>query len=357
MTDPVAASTALITLPRGRRSELRATVGGILRRLGVYVITLWVAVTINFLLPRLAPGDPTQRVVAALAQRTGQDVPPATVDAIRAIMGDTDQNLFVQYVGYLGSILRLDFGVSVSQYPIQVVDVISAAVPWTLYLVVTGTVVSWIIGTGLGLYAGWRRGSVADRVISLGSVVTISLPSFWIALVVLWVFGYTLAWFPNSGAYDQSLDPGFNSDFIFSVMYYGFLPILTVVLVSFAGWSMSMRNMAAITTLEDYVLLAKAKGLSPFRVAMAYTGRNAVLPNATGLAQAIGHSIGGVVLIEIVYGYPGLGTELRNAVDTQDLPVMQGIFLLITIVVLISNFASDVINGFIDPRTRQGGKN
>jgi peptide/nickel transport system permease protein len=326
----------------------------LVRRLGIYALTFWAAVSINFLLPRMLPGDPTATVVEQVRVRTGAPVPPETIAAIRSILGNPTEDLLRQYVDYWVSLFHLDFGISTSNYPVPVIDLITAALPWTILLVVTANLLSWMIGTGMGVVAGWMRGSRTDGLLTLLGVFAISVPGFWVAQVILWAFAYELGWFPNSGAYDPALDPSFSWPFISSVISHAALPTMAIVVTSFAGWLLSMRNMTAVTTMEDYVLLARAKGLPTWRSMVHYAGRNAILPNATGLAQAIGHSVGGVLLVEIVFGYPGLGTVLFEATKSEDLPLMQAIFLLVTVVVLFFNFVSDVVNTFIDPRTREG---
>jgi peptide/nickel transport system permease protein len=320
------------------------------------LLTVWAAVSLNFLLPRIMPGDPAQKVLNQIRVRTGAEVPAETIKAIHAILGDPSSNLFVQYLTYWRNLAHLDFGISTSQYPTPVIDLIAGALPWTLFLVTTSTLLAWVIGSALGLLAGWHRGHRSDTLISLAATLALSLPAFWIALIVLWVFGYALHWFPFGGGYSPELRIGFNLPFFASVLHYAALPALTLILTSFSGWVFNMRNMAVTTISEDYVLLAQAKGLPRRSILWTYVGRNAILPNVTGLAQAIGHSVGGALLIELVFTYPGLGTLLLEAVNKSDFPLMQALFLLVTLVVLFCNFLADSLNVLIDPRIRTEDK-
>jgi peptide/nickel transport system permease protein len=324
----------------------------LLRRIAGVLVTLWAAVSLNFLLPRMMPGDPASRVINQIRLHTGSEPPPQTIRAIHVILGDPTANIFSQYIQYWRNLSHLNFGVSTSQYPTPVIDLIARALPWSLFLVVTSTLAAWTIGSALGLLAGWNRGRASDIAITLGATLAISLPSFWIALIILWVFGYALHWFPFGGGYSPEITATFSLPFALSAIYHAILPAITLIVTSFAGWVFNMRNMAVTTILEDYVLLGQAKGLSRRSILWTYIGRNAILPNVTGLAQAVGYSFGGALLVELVFTYPGLGALLLEAVTKSDFPLMQALFLLVTIFVLTFNFLADWLNLLIDPRTR-----
>lgn len=326
----------------------------LLKRAGFYLITAWVAVTVNFIIPRAMPGDPAQTLALQITRQTGTQLTEEMLRAIRTLYGDPNMNILEQYWQYLSSIFTLDFGLSVSRYPVPVFELIAGALPWTLFLVGISTVVAWGVGTALGILVGYKPGSRLDTWLTPISQFFSSMPSFWVALIFLWMFALFLGWFPSSGGYNPNVPFQINNLwFLLSVLEYGALPILTGVFVGFAGWLFSMRNMMVTTTSEDFVTLARAKGISERRVIFRYAARNAMLPNITGFAASIGGIIGGVVLTEIVFTYPGMGYLLFQAITTKDFPLMQAIFLMIVLAALLANFIADSLYVLLDPRTRE----
>lgn len=322
-----------------------------LRRFMFYVITFWAAVTINFLIPRLLPGDP---VSALIAKNQGRISPDAT-EALRALFGlDQEVSLWQQYLDYWGLILHGELGVSFTYFPTPVTEVIQQALPWTIGLVGIATIISFTIGTFIGTGIGWRRGTWADSLLPISTFFS-SVPYFWLALIAISLFSVTLGWFPASGSYDRSLVPTWSWEFIGSVIYYGFLPAMTIVISSIAGWILGMRNMMVTVSSEDYVTVAQAKGLSERAVMLGYAARNAVLPQVSSFALSLGFIVGGTLVMEIVFSYQGIGYFLFTAVAAKDYPLMQGIFLVITLAVLFANIVADFVYGVLDPRTRQEG--
>jgi peptide/nickel transport system permease protein len=320
----------------------------LLRRGLFYVITAFAAITINFFLPRMMPGDPIERM---LTRFQGQ-LSPEAVYALRQLFGQGDENLWNQYWQYWGDIFTGNLGVSISAYPAPVTTLILQGLPWTLSLIGICTVLSFVIGVGLGMVVGWRRGSWLDGLVPATTFIS-SIPYFWFGLIMVYVFAVLLRWFPLSGGYEPGLTPGFNGEFIASVFSYGLLPAFTIVVSSIGGWLLGMRNMMVTTLSEDYVLLAQAKGLKTRRVMSTYAGRNAVLPSLASFAMSLGFLVGGSIVTEVVFNYPGLGYTLFQAVQQQDYPLMQGIFLVITITVLVANLVADFAYVMLDPRTRQ----
>jgi peptide/nickel transport system permease protein len=319
------------------------------RRIGFYLVTAWAALTINFLLPRLMPGNP---VAAALDKLQGS-VSPGVVKALAAQFGiNTKASMLSQYGHYWSQILSGNLGVSTSQYPTRVTTIIGHALPWTIALVGIASIVSFVIGTLLGILIAWRRGSRLDALLPVTTFLS-AVPYFWLGLIFVSVFGVSLHWLPISGGYGQSLSIGFTWSFIHSALVHGAMPAVTIVLASLAGWMVGMRNMMVTTMSEDYVMVAQAKGLSPRRVVFTYAARNAILPNLAGFALQLGFVVAGSLLTEIVFSYPGIGLSLLQAVQDNDYPLMQGVFLVITLVVLLANFAADLLYVILDPRTRQ----
>jgi len=316
-----------------------------------YLITLWAAITINFFLPRMMPGDP---ISALIASKQGQ-ITPEQAESIRVLFGlDNQQSLWQQYVNYLNQILHGNLGIAFSQFPTPVSQIIRDTLPWTLGLVGLSTIIAVVIGTSVGTYIGWRRGTKADIVLPITTFFS-SVPYFWFGLVAILLFSVTWKIFPSSKGYQPGLVPSWNWEFISSVLYHGALPAITIVLSSVAGWILGMRNMMVTVGSEDYVTVAQAKGLSERRVMVSYAARNAVLPQISSFALALGFVVGGTLIMEMVFSYPGIGYALFEAVQAKDYPLMQGCFLVITLSILVFNLIADVVYAFLDPRTRQEG--
>ena len=321
------------------------------RRMVFYVVTLWAAVTINFFIPRMIPGDP----VTSYINSQGGQVSPDAIPALQALFGyDPDASLWQQYTSYIGMLLRGDLGTSFSYPNTPVTSVIAQALPWTIGLVGIATILSFAIGTLIGSGIGWRRGTWADSLLPISTFFS-AVPYFWLALIAIAIFSVALGWFPSSGSYDRNLVPGWSWEFVKSVVYYGTLPALTIVVSSISGWILGMRNMMVTVSSEDYVTVAQAKGLSERRVLFGYAARNAILPQISSFALSLGFIVGGTLVMEIVFTYQGIGFMLFNAVNATDYPLMQGCFLVITLAVLAANIAADFVYGFLDPRTRQEG--
>ncbi|KQO46730.1 MULTISPECIES: ABC transporter permease [unclassified Frigoribacterium] len=321
------------------------------QKVGFYAVALFAALTLNFFIPRLLPGDPVDILLAKMQQKG--PVSEATVTSLRLLLGsDSDEPLFSQYVQYLGNLARGDLGISVSYFPAGVSTIIGQAIPWTIALIGIATILSFVFGVGLGTLAGWKRGSVLDNFIPVTTMFQ-AVPYFWLALILLYVFGSVLRVFPLSGGYNvYEATPGLNATFLQSAVLYGTLPALTIIISSVGGWLLGMRNMMVSTLSEDYIVTAEAKGLSPMRIRQSYAARNAVLPQFAGFAISLGFVVSGSIVTEQVFSYPGIGNALFTATQNNDYALMQGIFLVITLAVLGTNFIVDLMYGFIDPRTR-----
>ena len=321
------------------------------RKVGILILTLWAAATLNFILPRLMPGSPADAAIAKLAQ--SGPVSPATKAAIEAQLGVPTGNIWSQYWHYLGSVVHLDFGVSYTFFPESVSSLIAKALPWTLILVGLVTIVAFVLGTLIGVMAAWRRGTWRDSLPTLSGSFMSAFPYFWTALLLLFFLGYVFRWFPTSGAYSRDVSPNLSWSFIGDAAYHSVLPALTILITSLGGWILGMRNTMINTLGDDYVTFAEANGLRPRTVALKYAARNAILPNLTSFGLALGGVVGGSLLVERVFNYPGVGYLLYNAVVNQDFPLMQALFLMITTSVLLANFLVDILYGILDPRTRR----
>jgi len=318
------------------------------RRLAFYVFTAWAAVTINFLLPRLMPGDPVQ---AVMERFSGQLSPDATAALATAFGLDKHQSLWSQYVDYWSNLLHGNLGLSFTYFPTPVFQVIAGALPWTLALMGISTLIAGGIGTLLGIMAGWKRGGWMDSLLPIGALLR-GVPHFWIGLVLVSSVALGLGLFPVSGGYDPSTTPGLNLEFIGSVLQHAVLPALTIIIGSLAGHMLLQRNMMVTTLSEDYVVVAQAKGLSSRRVMTSYAARNAILPAVAGFAMELGLIVSGSLLVEKVFSYPGIGYVLYQAVSNQDYPLLQAILLVTTLAVLAANFLADIAFFALDPRTR-----
>ncbi|GAA4829137.1 ABC transporter permease [Luteimicrobium xylanilyticum] len=320
----------------------------ILRRLGFYLLAFWVSITLNFLLPRVMPGDPVSRMFA----RSQGQMTPEQVDQLRKLFGLDHRPLWQQYTSYVHDMLTGHMGISISRFPSPVSEVIASQIGWTLLLGGTALVIAVVVGNLLGILAAWRRGGVLDSVLPPLLVFIGSFPYFWLAMGALYLFGVVLGWFPTGHAFSVGLTPAWTSEFVSDVATHLVLPAATIVLVSIGGWMLGMRNTMIATTSEDYIVMAEAKGLRPHRIMFRYAARNAMLPAVTSLGMSLGFIVGGAMLTEVVFAYPGVGYQLLAAVQGLDYPLMQGIFLTITAAVLLTNFLVDIVYVRLDPRVR-----
>jgi peptide/nickel transport system permease protein len=324
----------------------------ILRRGGFFLLTLWAAVTLNFFLPRMMPGNPA---IAMMARFHGR-VSGQGLIALENIFGvNTHTSLPVQYVHYLGDIATGNFGTSSYFYPSSVSRVVLDAIPWTLGLVGVTTILAFGLGTGVGIISAWRRGTWLDGVVPPVFVITSAIPYFWVGMMFILIFGIKLQWLPYTFAFDPTLTPGFNPAFIGNVLDHAVLPAMALLLTTIGTWILTMRNNMVTTLAEDYVRMARAKGLPNRRIMLDYAARNAILPNLTGFAMSLGFVVGGAILIEYVFDYPGVGYMLLQAVENEDYPLMQALFLLITVAVLLAILLADIATAIFDPRTRSAG--
>src|SRR6202012_5620058 len=300
---------------------------------------LWAAVTLNFFLPRMMPGNPALAMMSKFHGRvSGQ-----ALKSLEVIFGvDSHQSMLSQYGHYLGQVLTCNFGTSLFFYPQPVSQVVLGAIPWTLGLVGVTTILAFVLGTGLGIVTAWRRGSRLDGILPPVFVITSAIPYFWVGVMFILVFGIRLKWLPYTFGFDPTVTPGFTLDFIGNVLKHAILPALALLITTIGTWILTMRNTMVATLAEDYVRMARAKGLPGRRSMYDYAARNAILPNLTGFAMSLGFVVGGAILIEYVFDYPGVGYMLLQAVENEDYPLMQALFLLITVAVLVAHTATAV---------------
>jgi peptide/nickel transport system permease protein len=320
-------------------------------RLGFYLLAAWAAVTLNFFLPRMLPGSALQALLSTI--KTAQ-ITPDYLHALEKQYGTGGGSFWSQYTTYLSNLLHGDLGISTSK-SVPVSTVLGTDLPWTLGLVGSATVIAFLLGTVLGIIAGWRRGGYLDGLVPALTFFQ-AIPYYILAFLLLMTMGYAWKWFPLGGGYDitrdSTVEVGWNWPFIGSALYHSILPALTIVLASIAGWVVGMRNMMMTTMDEDYVLVAAAKGLPQWRV-VAVAARNAILPSISNFAMSVSLIVTGSIVTEIVFSYPGLGSEINDAALNTDYPLMQGILLCVTFAVLAANFLADIVYVLLDPRVRR----
>jgi peptide/nickel transport system permease protein len=321
------------------------------RRLGFYVFAIWVALTVNFLLPRLMPGSPLAGLLQHMdpAQLAAN---PGVLQTYQALLGGGDHSIFQDYVTYLGRIAHFDFGISTSNYPTPVSEVVGRTLPYSIFLVGVAFLLSFFLGTAIGTVAAWRRGRFVDNVVVPGFMAISALPAFFTALLGLYFFGLKWHWFPIQHAYDTGLTPGFNWTFLSSTLRHAELPILVVVAAYAGGWMLNMRTVMINTIGEDYVAMAQAKGLPDRRVMTRYAARNAILPPLNGFAALFASAVGGLVFVEYVFSYPGVGLTLQQAVLGNDYALAQAILVVLSVCVIVANLIMDALNLVLDPRLR-----
>ncbi len=322
-----------------------------LRRMVFYLFALWTALTVTFLLPRIMPGDPVGGIAQHLSSSQLQNN-PGLLQTYRTLLGGGNQSIFQAYWQYLRRVATLNFGISTSNYPTKVSEVVGRTLPYSLVLVGIAFVLSFIIGIAIGAIAAWRRGGATDGIVVPAFMALGAFPAYFTALLIVYVFGLKLGWFPIQHAYANDVIPGFNWPFISSAVDHGILPALVIVIAFAGGWVLNMRTVMINTISEDYVSMAQAKGLPDRRVMTRYAARNAILPPLNGFAAQFATAVGGVIFIELVFSYPGAGYTLQQAALGNDYPLTQAMFLVFALCPIVANFIMDLLNLVLDPRVR-----
>ena|SRR5579859_364688 len=326
------------------------TLGYFLRRVGIFFLTIWIAGTIIWLIPHLAPGDPAEAIVARMSSQSGNvENSDKIIAGFKERFGLNDP-LPVQYLRYLGNILHMDFGYSMANFPTTVGEIIGLALPWTIGLLLIAAIISFVLGNFLGAIMVWTRTpQLIKIVIPIGMLFT-STPPILAALFVQYIFAVLLNWFPIQFAYDAAIQPALTPQFIGSVIQHGILPALALVLVGFGLQTLGMRGMMITVEGEDYMNLARAKGLNPFYMLYRYSVRNAILPQITSFAINVGTLVSGQILVEFAFGYQGTGFVIFNAINNQDFPVIQGTSFILIVMTALAVLIMDLIYPMIDPR-------
>ena len=321
-----------------------------LNKLVWFLITLVAAFVLNFILPRLMPGDPVAGIVSRLAQGMSNTTGVQAIYQQYADLFGTNKPMYVQFFIYVKNALHGDFGFSFSQYPRTVADALKGSILWTIGLQFPAIIVGWIVGNTLGALAAYLKKGF-DAVLMPVSIFVSNFPAFGMAVILMSVFGVGLKWFPTSGGYGFDLIPNFSLNFIWSVFVHYQLPFWSIVLIAIGGQAIGMRSMSIYELNADYVKYSRFMGIKDRKIVF-YVFRNAMLPQITGLALSIGTMVGGALVAEIIFSYPGLGVTLLNGVMGQDYPLISATTLIVTMMVLIANFLIEILYGFIDPRIK-----
>lgn len=320
------------------------------RRIAMAALVVFVAVSVNFVIPRLMPGDAVEQQLAQLSAGGGQvgNVQEAAA-ALRARFG-LDRPVWEQYLAYLGRAVQLDLGVSIAHYPERVADSVLAALPWTVGLLGMATLISFALGTLLGGLLAWPGVPRVLKLAALPLLVLSAVPYFMLGIVLMAIFAIAWPVVPVAGGFPFGHVPGFDLETARLVAWHAVLPAASIVLASLGTWAVAMRGMVVSVLGEDYMTLAEAKGLPGRRIFMAYGMRNALLPQMTQLALKLGHLVSGAILVEVIFAYPGIGYRLYQAIGQKDLFVVQGIVLLLSVSIALAMLLLDLIYPLIDPR-------
>ncbi|MGA2503324.1 MAG: ABC transporter permease [Anaerolineales bacterium] len=321
-----------------------------LSKLAWFLVTFVFAVILNFILPRLMPGDPVAAIVGKLAQGMSNTSGLAKMYQQYTDLFGINKPMLVQFFLYVKNAAHGNFGFSFSQYPRTVANIIASSIWWTVCLQFPAIIVGWLIGNTLGALAAYLKKGF-DNVLMPISIFLSNFPAFGMAVVLLVIFGVGLKWFPTSGGYGFDLIPNVSWKFMWSVIVHYQLPFWSIVLIAIGGQAIGMRSMSIYELNADYVKYSRYLGI-PDRKIVGYVFRNAMLPQVTGLALSIGTMVGGALVAEIIFSYPGLGTTLLNSIMGQDYPLISAATLIITVMVLCANFLIEIVYGFIDPRIK-----
>ena len=329
---------------------MRLSASYIAKRFLSFVVVVWVAASVNFIVPRLAPGDPIGAMVARMELQGEVIENSAELIRVYRVKFGLDGSLWDQYIGYLTSAVRFDFGHSLSSFPRPVSDIILDALPYTFTLLTVSLLISFTLGTLLGAVIVWFKVGRGGIGLIVPLLLLGSIPYYLLAIILLFVFSFALQWFPSGGARSLGASTEFTLRNFLDVARHGALPVMSIVLASAGGWLIGMRSMTITVTRSDYLTLARAKGLSQLRVFYHYVVRNAILPQVTNLAIAMGNIVGGAILVEVIFNYPGLGSHLLRAINNQDFTVIQGMTYTLVFSVASAVFIVDLLYPKLDPR-------
>lgn len=320
-------------------------------RIIYFIILFFTILTVGFVIPRLIPGNPADAIIARLSQ-SGVTVSPTLLGSIETEMGISHAPIYVQYFQYLGNVFTGHLGVSISYFPEHVSTILGETFGWTLWLILAPLVITFVVGNKMGAIAAFKRGRATDSVATGIPMFFFGLPAFALGFILMFIFSLRFPILPSLGAFSETLTPGFTPQFIASVLYHSVLPIATLSLTGLSGWVFGMRNNMVTMLNSNFLRYMDLMGFRPDIVKRNAT-RNAILPNLTSFGISIGVGITGVILIQEIFSYPGMGQYLFTGIEDLDYPLVNGIFIVVILISLIANFAVEMIYGFVDPRVRR----
>jgi peptide/nickel transport system permease protein len=323
----------------------------VIKRLAAFILIVWAAATINFIIPRLSSANPVRERMLQAVSMGGVSAQPLeeVVKSYEKEFG-LDQPLWKQYLRYLRDMVTFDFGVSITSFPTHVSTMILNALPWTLVLITVSTLLAFVIGSIFGALLAWPGAPKAIQALAPPLLTLSAIPYYLLGLILVYIFAFSLKLFPLGGGHEIGATPSWSLNFIEDAVRHSILPALSIVLASMGFWALSMRGMMVTVQGEDYVTLAEAKGLKPRRIFLRYALRNAILPQTTSLALALGQVASGGVLVEVVFGYPGVGTLLFQSIRSFDYTVIYGITFIVIVAIGLATFILDMVLPFLDPR-------
>ncbi|MEZ4656258.1 MAG: ABC transporter permease [Caldilineaceae bacterium] len=323
----------------------------IVRRFLIFVVVVWAAATFNFVLPRLGGQNPIREKLVSQSALSGavQAGLEEMITEFETKFG-LDKPLWQQYLTYLSDMSRFDFNYSIANYPRKVIDMMAEALPWTVTLLLVTTILGFLIGNLLGALLAWPNAPGFLKYVMPPILMLSAIPFFLLGLILVYVFGFYLGFFPMYGGYTTGTIPSFTLGFIWDMIWHSILPALSIILVSTGGWALGMRSLMIMTQGEDYVIFSDAMGLRDRTIFTRYAIRNALLPQVTAVALALGQIVSGAVLVEVIFGYPGIGTMLYQAIRGSDFYLVQGIVFVVIISIGLATFILDIIYPLLDPR-------
>lgn len=323
----------------------------VLKRLGLLLLIVWTAVTLNFMIPKLTPRNPLREKLLEQASRSGyiEEGFDEMVAAYEKKFG-LDQPIWKQYLNYIADVARFDLGYSIANYPRTVIELVGQALPWTIGLLTTATIIAFLLGTLLGALMAWPKASNFVRYFLPSFLVLGAIPAYLIALILIYFVAFQWKLLPLGGGYSLGTIPNLSLSFVLEVLRHSILPALAIVLTSMGGWVIGMRGMMVTVQGEDYMTFGEAKGLKDWRLFYRYAMRNAILPQVTGLALAFSFLVSGSVLVELVFQFPGVGTLLARSINQLDYFMIYGIVLIIVVCIAVAMFIMDMIYPLLDPR-------
>lgn len=328
------------------------TVRYVLRRFGIFFLIIWVASTINFLIPRLAPGDPIGAILGQMEVQGAKVENSAQLIAMFRERFGLDDPLYLQYFKYLGALARLDLGYSIAFFPAKVTDIVANALPYTIGLLAVSTLITFVLGVFAGALLVWHTTPRLAKIVITFFMMLAPIPYFLLAIIFISVLAFSLGIFPYSGlvSVGRIAKEGFDLGYIIDIIYHSTLPALSIIVAGSGGWILGMRGMMVTVLGEDYLTLAEAKGLRDRRIFLFYAMRNAMLPQFTGLAISLGYVVSGATLVELIFSYPGMGYRLLQAINTNDFPVIQGVTFFLVVSIAVAILVIDLIYPRLDPR-------